>query len=691
MEQSLYSNFKFQISNIKYFLRRNSSARGGSHGRAPDSAQLDIVFLINKLVQSRASTGGKEMTDRTPNNKLLRPSFLVGQMLIELLVAIGLTTILLPALLTGIVASREGKASESQRLEATALLKEAEEAVRSVREKGWANIPSSGIYHPQIAVDNSWSLAANSELVNGYTRQITISDVNRDPASLNIVESGGTPDSSTKKVVSTVSWTTPLPQKVESTSYFQRYLGNTVFSHTSETDFNGGTHNNTRTVPTGDGAVELAPNTGGSWASPQVVATVNFSGTVDTTDVFVDSDTAYIVSLSRSGPDFFIYNVSDPQNPLPLGSLDLAANAYSVTVSGNYAYVATSHDSREITVINISNPNSPALAGSHFNAPTSSDGRALAVSGTAAYLVTNNNTSGPGYEFYSVNITNPLSPTQLGGVNLGAASRDIYTAGNYAYIASTANTQELQVVNISNPSAPSIAGTYNSPGTSDGNSIYVVGTTAYLADAQLNILNVSNPSNISAIGFYNASGTPFGVFAVANFVFLAHTETDSQFKVIDITNPASPSLYGSASLGGNGLGVFVSGDYAYLATASNTAEFQIIQGGSGGSGYQTSGDFTSHATGSFDAGSVAAFNNLIFGANVPGTTTLRLQIAINSDNSTWVYVGPDGTSSTYYMASGSIPLNLINGRYIRYKAYFTASPDSLQTPTLNDVSINYSP
>src|SRR3990167_2676701 len=58
-----------------------------------------------------------------------------GQSLVEILIAIGLTGILLPALLTGLVSSREGKAQEGQRLQATALVRESEEAIRSVREK----------------------------------------------------------------------------------------------------------------------------------------------------------------------------------------------------------------------------------------------------------------------------------------------------------------------------------------------------------------------------------------------------------------------------------------------------------------------------------------------------------------------------------------------------------------------------
>jgi hypothetical protein len=64
-----------------------------------------------------------------------------GQSVIEILLAIGLSTIFLPALITGVIASKEGKAQQKQRLEAVTILKQSEEAVRNVRESGWDLIP----------------------------------------------------------------------------------------------------------------------------------------------------------------------------------------------------------------------------------------------------------------------------------------------------------------------------------------------------------------------------------------------------------------------------------------------------------------------------------------------------------------------------------------------------------------------
>ena len=99
----------------------------------------------------------------------------------------------------------------------------------------------------------------------------------------------------------------------------------------------------------------------------------------------------------------------------------------------------------------------------------------------------------------------------------------------------------------------------------------------------------------------------------------------------------------------------------------------------------SNGDFTSQT---FDAGSAVGFNNITWTANVPPTATLRLQAATNNDNSTWNYFGPNGTGD-YYTSPGQIPLGFINGRYVKFKATLTGNGST--TPTLNDVSINYSP
>jgi prepilin-type N-terminal cleavage/methylation domain-containing protein len=71
------------------------------------------------------------------------------------------------------------------------------------------------------------------------------------------------------------------------------------------------------------------------------------------------------------------------------------------------------------------------------------------------------------------------------------------------------------------------------------------------------------------------------------------------------------------------------------------------------------------------------------------STTLQFQVAANNDNATWNYVGPDGTSGTYFTTSGSDMGSSFDGnRYVRFKAYLSTADDKY-TPVLTSVNLNY--
>lgn len=184
-----------------------------------------------------------------------------GQSLIELLIAIGLTAILLPALLTGLVASREGKAQEAERLQALGLLREANEAVRSVREKNWSNMVVNGTYYPVIS-GSTWSLNSGTETIGNFSRQIVIEPVQRATSGA-IVSNGGITDPSTKKITTQVAWNNPYPGSVTTSEYLTRHLANAVWQQTSQADFNLGTRTNVDTASV-SGSVVLASSSNNS-------------------------------------------------------------------------------------------------------------------------------------------------------------------------------------------------------------------------------------------------------------------------------------------------------------------------------------------------------------------------------------------------------------------------------------------
>src|SRR3990167_7795640 len=155
----------------------------------------------------------------------MRPSSMQGQSLVELLLTIGLSTLLLPALLTGLISSREGKAQQNQRIQASSLLRETYEAVRSIRNRNWSNIVINGTYHPVIS-GTMWASASGSITTNGFTQSYTITDVNRDASSVIVTAPAGTIDPSTKKIDITISWTKPYTSAINSTLYLTRWREN---------------------------------------------------------------------------------------------------------------------------------------------------------------------------------------------------------------------------------------------------------------------------------------------------------------------------------------------------------------------------------------------------------------------------------------------------------------------------------
>lgn len=94
-----------------------------------------------------------------------------------------------------------------------------------------------------------------------------------------------------------------------------------------------------------------------------------------------------------------------------------------------------------------------------------------------------------------------------------------------------------------------------------------------------------------------------------------------------------------------------------------------------------------------DLGAPATLQQLSWGPfNQPsgiGATPVRFQIASNTDNATWNYVGPDGTAATYYTATTSTISSVhTNTRYVRYKI-FLSTTDTSKTPIVQNISITY--
>lgn len=145
--------------------------------------------------------------------------------------------------------------------------------------------------------------------------------------------------------------------------------------------------------------------------------------------------------------------------------------------------------------------------------------------------------------------------------------------------------------------------------------------------------------------------------------------------------------------GGNGQELI--GDFTMFASSDGNVDYSSNPGGLRLKNilgeYVPSGQLVSST---FDTGATSNFYQLSWDPNDQpngvGSSAVRFQIATNNDQATWDYVGPDGTSGTYYTSSNQNISSVHDGhRYLRYKLYLSTA-DTDKTPNISNVSFTFS-
>jgi hypothetical protein len=179
------------------------------------------------------------------------------------------------------------------------------------------------------------------------------------------------------------------------------------------------------------------------------------------------------------------------------------------------------------------------------------------VSGNYAYVA--DYTSG----LQIIDVSNPTNPT-LVGTYVPIVARDVHVSGNYAYV--TDDGIGFQIINVSNPTNPTLEGTLALSSLAD--SVYQSGNYAYVANSEsgLKIIDVSSPTNPTLEATYDTEGAG-GVYVSGNYAYVA--DDNSGLQIINVSNPTNPTLEGTYNTSGSASGVYLSGDYAYVADLSS--------------------------------------------------------------------------------------------------------------------------
>ena len=148
-----------------------------------------------------------------------------GFFLIEVVVAASIIATVLILLLASIQDSVEASQRSLERTQASYLLEEGAEAVKTIRDSGWTSISgvTNGTTYYLSWNGTTWSLTTTLQTTDIFTRTIVFSAVSRDTND-DIMTSGGTvADTGTEKVTVNVSWLSQSGTKSES---LELYIAN---------------------------------------------------------------------------------------------------------------------------------------------------------------------------------------------------------------------------------------------------------------------------------------------------------------------------------------------------------------------------------------------------------------------------------------------------------------------------------
>jgi hypothetical protein len=357
----------------------------------------------------------------------------------------------------------------------------------------------------------------------------------------------------------------------------------------------------------------------GNWASagitdPIDVGAAAFSGN-PVTEVSVFNKKLYVTTSNTHGhnDDFYTYDIAaSSTNPTFLASLDanivtpgLNGVAVASTTSGVYAYVANGNGATfttctqsascsQLQVINVTNSAAPTVIKSYKLQSTStpfvtgSGGQAAANTVTYkdgyVYIGLSKTASGPEFDIIDVGggggSASPSNPVYTGSYAIGRAVNSIMVKGAYAYLGTADNARELVILNISNPSNPTLVGIFDPPGSNGfggGNTAAIVGTKLYVGRNYVSnapefyILNITTPSSPAILGSKDpgVAADPQSINGIVVRDYLTFVTMTGSFQIWNTANPAAITLVKSFDLSGNGANSIASdceNNYIYVGS-----------------------------------------------------------------------------------------------------------------------------
>jgi hypothetical protein len=177
------------------------------------------------------------------------------------------------------------------------------------------------------------------------------------------------------------------------------------------------------------------------------------------------------------------------------------------------------------------------------------DGKVSALARVGQYVY-----AGVGTYLVVLNWTDPAHPVRAGSVHLDGRALDIHVVGAVAYLA--VDTQGLVIINVGDPTKPTLLGTFMPEADGMSKRLVVRGGYVYLLhQGVVMLIDVMHPAapvyraTLFADRFDGAGPLPkvLDITGDANYLYLVwerRAPTDAGFEVVSVTDPVAPTSVG---------------------------------------------------------------------------------------------------------------------------------------------------
>lgn len=461
-----------------------------------------------------------------------------GQSLIEILVALAIFSLAMTAAFQLFFGGQSLSVDNRNVALANNYTWEAVEALRNIRARNWNELTDG--QHSLIFQNNEWIFSSSTvtESRDIFTRTVTI----------------GTGLSENIKIATTtVSWIVDQgrPQSVTVVEQLANWEDLTYSS------------------------CKVEPLSG-NWAMPVSVGSGDLGAGNSGTDVAVRLPYVYVSGIASSAakPDIFVFDASNPASPKLVESLDIGSGGInSIFIKGNYLYAVSPNNSKELIIIDITDPLNISEAGS-YDLSGSADGLSVIVfSNTAAVGREDSATN----ELAFLDVVNPASPSIIGQFATGGDINDFAIRDTRLFLVSEESDEDIWVYDITNPAAPAFISSYDITGTTEDLSIFIHeknGTTLLVGNEQNEIVSIGATTTSQ---MYVRDRVLFGgdvndiTCVGGDLAFLATSDSTKEFVIVNFTDPDNLVEYASLNYPALATGIDFADNKVFMAVRSNDA------------------------------------------------------------------------------------------------------------------------